>query len=198
MRDTRLIFSHPNFLKLEDNIWVIKNFLSKEELEAYMLEVKNSTEEDWNQQGSGWYEGKVLPLQKRPAMKVADEIVEKFKTLFEFANEYSFGCPMSIHRMKPGEEMFIHADYPELDDFNEDYILFNVALYHNEFEGGSLFYPGKDYIEYKPEPGDLVMHPGTTDYRHGVRKVTGENIRYMSNLWVADKVGMSIRISGNG
>ena len=121
----------------------------------------------------------------------------KIKTLFENSKDYSFGCPMSIHRMQPGQEMFVHADYAELDEVDKEYVLFNVAIYHNEFEGGALFYPAKSFLEFKPEPGDLVIHPGTTNYRHGVRKVTGENTRYMSNLWVADKVGMSLRVSGN-
>lgn len=197
MKDTKLLFEYPGFEKIEQNIWVIKNFLTTEELSAYMNEVNNSDESEWWLQGKDWYEGKVLSLPGKPAMQYADQIVERFKTLFENQKDYTFGCPMSIHRMQPGQEMFVHADYAEVDDFKEDYVLFNVALYHNDFEGGALFYPGKSFIEYKPEAGDLVIHPGTTEYRHGVRKVTGNNTRYMSNLWVADKVGLSIRISGN-
>jgi hypothetical protein len=197
LKDTKILFNYPGFKKIEENIWVISNFLTKEEISAYMSEVEKADESEWWVEGTNWYEGKVLTLPGRPAMEYADLIVERFKKLFMNHAEYTFGCPMSIHRMQPEQEMFVHSDYPELDDFKEECVLFNVALYHNEFEGGALYYPGKNFIEYKPEAGDLLIHPGTTEYRHGVRKVTGDKTRYMSNLWVADKVGMSIRISGN-
>jgi hypothetical protein len=198
LKDTNIIFNHPGFKKIEENIWVINNFLTKEETAEYVKTAIEAEESEWNQQGSGWYEGKVLALHNKEVINTSHKIVEKFSNLFEGKANYHFGSPVSIHRMKPEEDMFVHADYAELDEFKEECILFNVALYHNEFEGGELFYPGKDFIEYKPEPGDLVIHPGTSEYRHGVRKVTGENTRYMSNLWVADNVGYSIRVSGNG
>lgn len=198
MKDTKILFTYPGFTKIEENIWVIKNFLSEKELQDYAKEVETADEKEWWLQGRDWYEGKVLSLLGKPAMKTADEIVEKVKNLFQYWENYSLGCPMSIHRMQPGEEMFVHADYAEMDNFTEEYVLFNVALYLNDFEGGALFYPGKNFLEFKPERGDLLIHPGTTEYRHGVRKVTGNNTRYMSNLWVADKVGLEMRISGKG
>ena len=197
MKDTKILFNYPGFEKIEENIWVIRNFLSKEEIKAYVDIAEQSPEENWWKQGGGWYEGKVLALHDTKVYPVAVKVVEKFKTLFEKSDQYTFGSPVSIHRMKPGDDMFVHADYQELDSVEEDYVLSNVALYHNEFEGGALYYPGVDYVEYKPQPGDLLMHPGTTKYRHGVRKVTGDKTRYMSNLWMADDIGMSLKISGN-
>lgn len=195
MKDTTLIFNHPNFEKIEENIWVIHNFLLENECKEYTQVAETAKEEEWWKENNGWYKGKFLSIQDMPVIQTSFKISDRFAKLFEYAKEYSFGGPGSIHRMLPGEEMFVHADFAEIDNVKEDYVLFNAAVYHNEFDGGELFYPELG-IEYKPKSGDLVMHPGTTKYRHGVKKVLGDQTRYMSNTWVADKIGIKFKISG--
>lgn len=195
MKDTRLIFSNPNFERIEENIWVIHDFLLEDERIEYTQVAESVDEEEWWKENNGWYKGKFLSIQDMPLIKTSFTISDRFAKLFENNKDYNFGGPVSIHRMLPGEEMFVHADFPEIDNIEEDYVLFNAALYHNKFDGGELFYPELG-IEYKPKPGDLVMHPGTTRYRHGVSKVVGDQTRYMSNTWVADKVGIKVKISG--
>jgi predicted 2-oxoglutarate/Fe(II)-dependent dioxygenase YbiX len=53
--------------------------------------------------------------------------------------------------------------------------LYGLVLYLNtcdvDFWGGELYYPNLK-IEYKPKAGDLVIHPGSEEYRHGVNDVT--------------------------
>lgn len=195
MKDNKLIFSNPGFEKIEENIWVIHNFLLEYEREEYVRVAETTEEEEWWIGNSGWYEGKFLSISYKPIIETSFKISNRFADLFENKNDYQFGNPGSIHRMLPGQEMFIHADFPEIDNVQEDYILCNAAIYHNDFDGGELFYP-EIGIEYKPKPGDLVMHPGTTKYRHGVKEVLGNKTRYMSNTWVADKVGMTFKANG--
>ena len=89
--------------------------------------------------------------------------------------------------------MFVHADFSEADDI-DDIVLFNTAIYHNDVAGGNIYYP-EIGVSYHPKQGDIVMHPGTTKYRHGVQKVL-KDTRYISTLWVADANGMKIRTSG--
>ena len=195
MKDTKLIFSHPGFEKIEENIWLIRNFVNSKESKQYVEVAESVDEEEWWTQSSGWYAGKYLNISNKPIINVSLDIAERFKNLFEFKKEYSFGLSGSIHRILPGQDMHVHPDFPELDNIEEEHVLFNGAIYHNDFDGGALYYPELS-IEYKPNPGDLVMHPGTTKYRHGVSVVTGNKIRYMSNIWVADSLGMSIKTSG--
>lgn len=196
MRDYKIIFNHQNFKKIEENIWVIEKFLTKEECQQYVDTAESTEEEVWWSKNSGWYDGKYLDISNRPIYNTVNLIAKRFQDLFEYKEEYHFGAPVSIHRIHPGQGMFVHADFTELDNLKEEYILFNGAMYHNEFEGGALFYPELG-IEYKPSPGDLVMHPGTSKYKHGVTEVIGTQTRYMSNIWVADKLGYSIKTSGN-
>ncbi len=195
MKDTKKIFDHPGFKKIDEEIWVINNFLHKEESEEYVSIAESADESEWWNKSSGWYDGKFLSINDKPIIKTSFEISKRFSELFENGSSYKFGNPSSIHRMLPGQEMFVHADFPELDNIKEEYVLCNAAIYHNDFEGGELFYP-EIGIEYKPLPGDLVMHPGTTKYRHGVKKVLGNKTRYMSTTWVADELGIKVKITG--
>lgn len=52
----------------------------------------------------------------------------------------------------------------------------SVLYLNDDFEGGELVYPYKG-ITIKPKPGLLVVHSGSEDYIHGVKKVT-KGIRY--------------------
>lgn len=195
MKDTGLIFNHPNFKRVEENIWVINNFLLESERQSYVEAAESADENEWWSQNTGWYDGKFLSIVNKPVFDVSLVVEERFANLFKNKDKYTFGNPSSIHRIFPDQDMFVHADFPELDNMNKDCVLFNAAIYHNEFDGGELFYP-EIGVEYKPLPGDLVIHPGTTKYRHGVKKVLGNKIRYMSNTWVADELGLSIKVTG--
>lgn len=180
---------------LEDKIWVVHNFIDKKESEIY-LEIANSVnEEDWWKENGGWYKGKYLNLSNNPIIqKLSNSITKRFSELFEHGSSYTYGSPGSIHRMTKGQEMFVHADFSELDDKDDDIVLFNTAIYHNDVPGGEIYYP-EIGIEYHPTQGDLVMHPGTTRYRHGVKTVL-EDTRYISTLWAANDKGMKIKTSG--
>lgn len=194
MKDKNRILSNSNLEVIEENIWVIHNFVKKEESEIYLALADSALEEDWWKENSGWYEGKYLNLSlNTDIQKISQEITERFKDLFDNGSSYYYGGPTSVHRMTKDQEMFVHPDFSEADDI-EDIVLFNTAIYHNTVLGGEIYYPELG-IEYHPNQGDLVMHPGTTRYRHGVKKVL-QDTRYISTLWVADELGMSIKTSG--
>jgi len=62
-------------------------------------------------------------------------------------------------------------------------VLYGSILYWNDdFEGGELSYVNLG-IDYKPVAGDLVFHPGTIEYTHGVKDVTS-GIRYSSTTFI--------------
>lgn len=180
---------------LYDKIWVVHNFVEKEESKIYLDIANSADEEDWWKENSGWYKGKYLNVSNNPNIqKLSSIITKKFSNLFKDGDSYTYGNPGSIHRMTKGQEMFVHADFSELDGKDENIVLFNTAIYHNDVPGGEIYYPEVG-IEYHPTQGDLVMHPGTTRYRHGVKPVL-ESTRYISTLWVANEKGMKIKTSG--
>lgn len=195
MKDKELILKHPELELIDENIWVIHNFVKKNESTVYLNIANSVLEEEWWKENSGWYKGKYLNLSNNEKIKnIANNITIRFSNLFKFGNMYSYGSPQSIHRMLKGQEMFVHADFSEIDNSDEEILLFNTAIYHNEVSGGEIYYPELN-IQYKPKRGDLVMHPGTTKYRHGVREVLNET-RYISTLWVANDLGMKVKTSG--
>jgi len=180
---------------IEENIWVIHDFVKKEESEIYLQAARSANEEDWWKENGGWYKGKYLNLsQNNIIQELSNSIIKRFSNLFKDGDKYSYGSPGSIHRMTQGQEMFVHADFSEIDDKDDDIVLFNTAIYHNDVPGGEIYYP-EIGVEYHPTQGDLVMHPGTTKYRHGVKKVLGDT-RYISTLWAANDKGMNIKKSG--
>jgi hypothetical protein len=188
-----------NYSKTEeiyDNIFVLHNFLSEEESKAYLSVANSVNEDEWWKENSGWYKGKYLYVGHDDNLKsIAKDIIKRFSSVFDDGDTYSYGDPMSIHRMLPGQEMFVHADFSELDNADDEVVLFNTAIYHNNVLGGEIYYP-EIGIEYHPRQGDIVLHPGTTRYRHGVKSVI-DNPRYISTLWAANSLGMKIKSSGN-
>lgn len=190
-----ILTDSKNIEVLEDKIWVVHDFVKKEESQVY-LDIANSVdEEEWWKENSGWYKGKYLNLSNNPLIQdLSKTIIKRFSELFKNGNTYSYGDPRSIHRMTKGQDMFVHADFSEIDDKDDDIVLFNTAIYHNDVPGGEIYYP-EIGVEYHPTQGDLVMHPGTTKYRHGVKPVL-EETRYISTLWAANNKGMQIKTSG--
>lgn len=190
-----ILIDNKNLEILESNIWVIHDFIKKEESEIYLKVAKNANEEDWWKENGGWYKGKYLNVSNNyEIQKLSNIIIKRFASLFKDGHTYTYGNPSSIHRMTKGQEMFVHADFSEIDDQDSTIVLFNTAIYHNDVPGGEIYYP-EIGIQYHPIQGDLVMHPGSTKYRHGVKQVLDET-RYISTLWAANEKGMKIKTSG--
>jgi hypothetical protein len=190
-----VLHDNQNLELIEEKIWVIHNFVKEEESNAYLDFAKSVPEEDWWKENSGWYHGKYINALVSPEIEsLSDTIIKRFSSLFKVGESLTYGSPGSIHRMTQGQEMFVHADFSEVDESDNEIILFNTAIYHNNVPGGEIYYP-EIGIEYHPEQGDLVIHPGTTKYRHGVKPVTKET-RYISTLWAANEKGMKIKTSG--
>lgn len=59
---------------------------------------------------------------------------------------------------------------------------FGLVFYlNNNYSGGELFYDKLD-ITYKPVPNDLVIHPGTAEYSHGVKDISN-GTRYAATMF---------------
>jgi hypothetical protein len=196
MKIEQILYDTKDLTKVEENIWVIHNFVSKEESNYYLDFANSATEDDWWKENSGWYQGKYLNAsQNKNIQEISNNIIQRFASLFKSDEVIKYGSPSSIHRMKQGQEMFVHADFNEIKENDNEIILFNTAIYHNDVPGGEIYYP-EIGVEYHPTQGDIVIHPGTTRYRHGVRQVLSDT-RYISTLWAANEKGIKIKTSGN-
>ncbi len=182
-----------DFVKIEENIWVIKNFVSQEVLDSYNNYIASIDEKTWWEKNKDWWVGKFISIdQNSDIFSTSSKVIEKFESILN--EDIYVGAFGSIHRLTPGQGMFIHTDNPteKRDIYDENgkvvggasghnnYCILAVVLYLNEFNGGNLYFP-EIGIEYHGNPGDLVMFPGTgRRYDHGVRPLEDGPNRYIT------------------
>ena len=174
--------THPNFEELHKDIWVIHNFISKEESQFYLDIANSAPEEDWWKREPGWWNGKFLFIKDS---SIPNQIVNNIKDWIENPDFWSWGLPSSVHRIRPGEKMFLHADNSNEKSGLNNWVDFSFVLYHNDFNGGEIIYPQINF-EYHPKAGDLLMHPGSQNYIHGTKEVLPGPTRYNSTMWMYD------------
>jgi hypothetical protein len=195
------VLNHPNYYKIEENIHVIKNFTTEKERKYYLNVVKNSTKYDWNKDPREWWNNKILFIGEKRILDYQNiNILNRIKKLFNDYNEQDiyFSQIGNINRMQPGEKMFSHSDNPcgsEIDYGIKgvtNYVIFGMTLYHSQFNGGEIFYDNLN-ISYKPNAGDLLIHPGSLKYTHSTLPVLpGEN-RYISTVFLYDKKAKKLK-----
>jgi len=168
---------YPGVIKLADEIFLYKNFISKEEASSIHKACLDYPDEIWNTTVNPieWYNGKTTK-----DVYEAEPLFEKVKSLVE--DTHTPTPSLSFVRMFPGNEMHLHRDScgdeeaTANDDFKTCAITeYGVVIYLNDcFNGGEIYYPDIN-LEYKPEAGDLLIHHAMI--KHGVRKVI-EGVRY--------------------
>jgi hypothetical protein len=184
---------NPNFEQLCNDVWVIHDFTTKEEREFYINLAESALEDEWWQREPGWWNGKFLPVPQD--CSVPTQIVEKIKTAIGNPDQWIWGRPASVHRIKPGEKMFLHADNPNEKSGLNNWVDLSFVLYHNSFNGGEIIYPDLNF-EYHPLPGDLLMHPGSQNYLHGTNEVLPGPNRYNSTMWAYDSRAKKLHEDG--
>lgn len=189
------IINHPNYYRVEENIHVIKNFTTHEERSWFLNIAESATEEDWDKDKRDWWNKKILYVGDKNISNInLQGVIQRIRNLFDDEREekWTFGGMLSVHRMMPGEKMFSHADNPSGTQGHTNYVQFGMVVYHNDFNGGEVFYE-KLNIKYKPEAGDLLMHPGTTKYTHSTLPVLEGPNRYISTTFAFDPAVKRLR-----
>ena len=188
------ILNHKNFYSVEENIHVIKNFTTKKERNWFLNIAESVTEDEWDADQRIWWNKKIAHIgQENVNSKTMNTVLDRIKDLFySEETEWVINGLQTIHRMRPGEKMFTHADNPSGTSSNTNYVQFGMVLYHNGFNGGEIFYNNLG-ISYKPEAGDLLMHPGSTKYTHSTRKVAPGPNRYVSTAFGYDPLVKDLR-----
>jgi hypothetical protein len=193
--------NHPNLKKVEDNIWVIPNFISEKERQIYLDYAINLPEEEWWKQNRDWWVGKYISIENSKELKKSSEnLFNRVKEIL--SDDVYLGAFGSIHRLTEGQGMFIHTDNPtEVRDLlnehgekigenkgHNNYCILAMVVYLNDFNGGELYFPRLNNFEYKANAGDLVLFPGTgKEYDHGVRALLPGPNRYITTGFGYDK-----------
>jgi hypothetical protein len=157
-------FNKNNFIPINENAFVLHNFLSEEEADLLFKKAFNSsfTEND------------------HPAQQIAyipDKYVhEKISSILD---NKIFCSNLGIFNTKPGMSWEEHTDldYHTKPRYKK---LYGGIIYLNDFLGGDLFYSESNTI-YHPLKGDIVLHNANT--KHGVSKLLSD-YRYTINFYI--------------
>lgn len=179
-------------------IFKIRNFLSKQEVDQVLAEVTSYTEEQWRFRymeemrrsclekfGRDDIEALVdeglLEVTWNFADKNTEYLNEEFREtmrlraqqIFDIVGGIQLNGFLVVHRLYEGTDLKSHYD-----QYSDKLIEYAAVLYINEgYTDGQLFFPNFDF-EVVPEPGTLMVFPGTEDYEHGVRPVGAGPVRY--------------------
>jgi hypothetical protein len=202
----------PTFLKKEledagyvvkepiDQVLVVEDFASSEELKHVFNVIDSLTQDDWSIE----YTQNLARfcLQKFGRDDVENLVKEgKFEITqgWQDKNYLMYGDPVitawlqkagsivntadpsleqsgmiTVQRMQEGVELKAHTD-----QHTDPSINYATILYLNDdYVAGELFFSNKG-LELKPKPGTLVFFPGTDEFNHGVRHVGKGPIRYV-------------------
>jgi hypothetical protein len=202
----------PTFLKKEledagyvvkepiDQVLVVEDFASSEELKHVFSVIDNLTQDDWSVEytrnlarfclqkfGRDDVENLVKEgkfeitqgWQDKNYLMYGDPVItawlEKVVSIVSTADPSLEQAGMiTIQRMQEGVELKAHTD-----QHTDPSIRYASILYLNDdYAAGELFFSNKD-LELKPKAGTIVFFPGTDEFNHGVRHVGKGPIRYV-------------------
>lgn len=197
-----------NIKKINEDIILVKNFISQEELKYIFDIINNTTEDDWrieylsnlknfcmekfgrddvdNLVAEGKFEitqnweDKNFNISHTDIQKI---IYHRLDNLVKIAKpEWTLSGFATIQRMQEGVELKSHTDQD-----TDPSIKYATILYLNdEYNNGEVFFPNLD-VELKPEPTSLLLFPGTKEYEHGVKHVGAGPIRYVLVGFIKEK-----------
>jgi hypothetical protein len=210
----------PNFLKdiIEENNFqveeidsedlIVKNFLSKEELDKIFDVIESTPNEEWfieynanlknfcmQKFGRDDVENLVAEGKFEITQNWQDKNLNIGKYTFQRAlfdrlndlvqkvdNSLELSGFATIQRMQEGVELKAHTD-----QHTDPSIKHAAILYLNDdYVDGELFFVNSG-LELKPKPGSLVLFPGNDEYNHGVRHVGAGPIRYVLVSFIKTK-----------
>lgn len=164
-------------------IILLKEFSTKEEakiLYDYMLSMYIASEER--------DPSKRRDDLKDDAFRIMNELEEKYidfaRKNLDFAVEPKFSTLHNYVYWYEGKKMEPH--YDNLGGDHSAPVMYGCVYYLNDdFEGGELWYPNQG-VEYRPVPGDMIIHPGSREYSHGVKQVTS-GVRISAGSFITQK-----------
>lgn len=193
---------------LIDDVTVVEDFLSKEEIDYLFSIMSKLSQEDWEKEymdnlpsfcmqkfgrddvenlvAEGKFE--ITQNWKDKNYNIGkDEIYRKIhnrlNSLVESANEkFELSGLATIQRMQEGVELKAHTD----QDTDPSIRYATIIYLNDDYKGGELFFFNKD-LDLRPKPGSLVIFPGNKEFNHGVRHVQEGPIRYVIVGFIKEK-----------
>lgn len=179
-------------------IFAVRNFLTDDETQQVLTEAQSYTEEQWRFRYMSEMRRSCLEkfgrddidaLVEEGLLEVTwnfvdknteylDEVLrEKFRVraqeIFDKVGGVQLNGFLVVHRQYEGADLKAHYD-----QYSDKLIEYAAILYiNNDYTSGELFFSKLD-LQIRPEPGTLMIFPGTEEYEHGVHPVGPGPVRY--------------------
>jgi hypothetical protein len=188
-------------------IFIVENFLSKDEVSAIRNHIENMTQEDWSK---SYTESLFAFIEEQYGVKTVEEaqalghevqidedwvdknatlpseitssINKKLNDLFLQFPELDLQGVGSIQRQYEGVSLSYHVDSLS----NPAVVFANVIYLNDDFIGGELHFPTID-ITYRPKTAALIVFPSSDEFLHGVLPVGAGPTRYALPAFVNRK-----------
>jgi hypothetical protein len=188
-------------------IFIIKNFLSQEEVDRLLKQACSADENEWtfhymkgvvefakrkfgrddvdNLVKEGLYEvthdwsDKNLEISDR---HLAENIEKRAQEIFNFRDDLSFNGCGTIQRQYEGAALKSHVDS------HTDNSLEYAAIFYlnNDYVEGEVFFV-EQKIKLRPDPGDLLIFPAIDGWEHGVNPPGPGPHRYVIPSFISRK-----------
>lgn len=186
-----------------NNIKSVYDFLNKEDVE-YLIDVAQKAESIFS--GNQLHVPAFRYLNDDSLNEVKTFCDEKINNkIFKTAEEVykqkflkeTFNYGLNIHRINsftdphvdiiensPGEQEpgFKEPVYSNWRDAWDGYLACNIYL-NDDYSGGQVYFPEREYFTIKPKANSLIMWPGNKHFIHGIKK-TKVTSRYVYGIFM--------------
>lgn len=185
-------------------VFKIRNFISTDETTELLQELTTYDEEAWGQRyldemrknclakfgrddldnlvSEGLLEITSTWADKNIAVAnqaMVDELHRRASEIFQTIDGLEVSGFVVAQRMYDGSELKAHHD-----QYSDKLVEYAAVLYLNDdYKGGELFFTNFEGT-VRPEPGSLLIFPGTTSHEHGVHFVKEGPVRYVLPTFV--------------
>ena len=185
------------FNELADSIYLVHNVYSKDDLAPVWEIINNATQDDWEYD---YRQSQIGLARKRYGREDLDKLLEeglmeftddwydkaisipeditarlsmKIEMIFAFDYKLVTGRMNTIQRQYEGSPLVAHVD----TDGDPSIAYAAIGYINDDYSDGELFFPELG-LEVKPRAGSLMIFPGSSEYRHGVKAPGPGKSRY--------------------
>lgn len=188
-------------------IFLIKNFLSKNEVSEFLNQATSTSEPEWsirymngvrdfakrkfgrddidNLVKEGLYEvthdwqDKNVEISNKGLAQIIDKRAQE---IFNFRDDLSFNGCGTIQRQYEGAPLKAH-----IDNHTDDSLEYAAVFYLNDdYINGEVYFVKQD-IKLRPSPGDALIFPASEGWEHGVEPPGPGPHRYVIPSFISKK-----------